>query len=316
MSKHITIAMATYNGERFLKEQLDSLVNQDYPSFDLVVSDDNSTDGTLEILKSYQDKLPMTILINNSTRGVNGNFENAIRNAKGELISICDQDDIWESNKLSSLADAIGDKMLVYSNSQLINADGNPIGKTLSKSKKYLFTDGKTPKNFYFYNSMFGHTTLFKRELLDKALPFPPATIVNYDGWLSIVASTDMGYLPKALTRFRMHDGNLTHKAEQPKERGSKKSKTNRKIDNYNKFTKVLEKLRFVQQRKVLDESEQKFLNSFILALETKLQNGFSWRFLYLMIRYNQELLHYKKPVSGFFKAFSYAFTPTQGTKS
>lgn len=96
----VSIAMATYNGERFLRKQLDSLFSQTRRPDEVVVCDDNSSDGTIDILKEYNLKYGLRYYVNSSSLGVNRNFFKAIELCTGDYIAICDQDDIWLPNKI------------------------------------------------------------------------------------------------------------------------------------------------------------------------------------------------------------------------
>ncbi|HJA88732.1 MAG TPA: glycosyltransferase, partial [Candidatus Parabacteroides intestinavium] len=100
LQKRVSIVMCTYNGERFLREQIDSLLNQTYPLYEIIIQDDSSTDGTRRVVQEYADKYDtIKPCINKAERGVNANFFSAMHLATGDYIAICDQDDIWEKNK-------------------------------------------------------------------------------------------------------------------------------------------------------------------------------------------------------------------------
>jgi glycosyltransferase involved in cell wall biosynthesis len=106
----ISIAMCTYNGERFIKEQLDSILNQTYKNFELIITDDDSSDKTITIIKEYikQDKR-IKLYQNNSNLGFIKNFEKAISLCSGDYIVLADQDDIWKVNKLEIFLEQIKD---------------------------------------------------------------------------------------------------------------------------------------------------------------------------------------------------------------
>ena len=100
-SIHVSIVICTYNGEHFLSEQMDSLLQQTYPVDEIIVQDDGSTDGTMAVLNGYAANNPVIKLFRNEGKhGVNNNFFSALRRASGEYIAICDQDDIWEPTKV------------------------------------------------------------------------------------------------------------------------------------------------------------------------------------------------------------------------
>lgn len=100
----VSVVMCTYNGEKFLREQLDSIVQQSYPIHELLIQDDQSTDRTTEIIKEYQARYPFIRLhINEKNLGFNANFHTALCSATGDFISISDQDDVWHPDKLKEM---------------------------------------------------------------------------------------------------------------------------------------------------------------------------------------------------------------------
>jgi glycosyltransferase involved in cell wall biosynthesis len=110
----ISIALCTYNGEKYLIEQLDTLVNQTYPKLEIIVVDDCSSDKTITILNDYLSKFPFIKLYQNEQNlGYIKNFEKAISLCNGELIALADQDDVWDLNKLTIMAEAINENMLL-----------------------------------------------------------------------------------------------------------------------------------------------------------------------------------------------------------
>lgn len=158
-TKRVSIALCTYNGERFLREQLDSLLAQTYPIFEIVAQDDGSTDRTMDILSEYAAANPtIKVYCNEAAHGVNGNFYSCISRCKGDLIAICDQDDIWDKRKIEKLVAAIGDKMLCTCRSRQFSADGS-----------YVHFDPREPNysllRMLYCTEISGHNILFKREM-------------------------------------------------------------------------------------------------------------------------------------------------------
>ena len=130
MQERVSIAIATYNGARFLREQLDSLCSQSRLPDEIIVCDDNSTDNTVKILEEYHKKGILTYYVNETNLGVNGNFLKAISLCKGDYIAICDQDDVWLPHKIEKSLNKIreiegGDYAVVFSAKNDIDADGN-----------------------------------------------------------------------------------------------------------------------------------------------------------------------------------------------
>ena len=203
----VSIAMASYNGERFITEQLDSILNQSYHNIELVIVDDCSKDETISIIKRYQEKFSNIKLFQNEMNsGVTKTFERAIQESKGEFIAISDQDDIWELNKIEILMNEIGFFDAVYSNSLLVDAHGNSLNKsftTIMNMKTY--TCGAP---FLLSNSVPGHTILMKKNFVEKILPFPKDML--FDLWIGFCAAGNNGikFVDKTLVKYRQHESN------------------------------------------------------------------------------------------------------------
>ena len=200
--KLVSIAMATYNGERYLHEQLESIYNQTYTNIEVVVCDDCSTDSTIDILEEYKNKKGLQYFQNNTNLGFVKNFEKAISLCKGEYIALADQDDIWNPNKLEQLLVIIGDNLLIHSDCKLINDDSEVI----SNSWRGDIKSHTSSVDFFFSNVVTGCTVLFKRDLLQKALPFPEG-LLYHDWWLGICAAevNRIVYTKETLVGYRQH---------------------------------------------------------------------------------------------------------------
>ena len=217
----VSIAMCTYNGEQFLREQLDSLINQDYKNYELIIVDDCSTDTTYSLLKEYAEKYSYIELhLNTTNLGFKKNFEKALSLVEGELIALCDQDDIWFPNKISTLAMEIGPNTLIFSNSEMVDEDGKSL-LTDFYSYKQIKPHSKTAwQSLIFDNFILGHNMLFRKELLRHALPMPNV-FKEHDHWLAIYAAStgSVAYLPAILGRYRVHGSNCTIKKKIRKKR-------------------------------------------------------------------------------------------------
>ena len=205
----ISVALCTYNGERYLREQLDSVLAQTYSNLEIVAVDDGSTDGTVELLREYQRRdARLRVYVNAQNLGFIGNFERAISLCRGLLIAPCDQDDVWLHHKLRTLAGCIGGHSMAYSDSELIDADGRTLG--VSMSRFWTMQDLNDPAAFALSNCVSGHAMLFRRELLEEQPQLPPD--VFHDWWLAIRAAARDGivYCPQKLVRYRQHGKNVT----------------------------------------------------------------------------------------------------------
>ena len=224
----VSIALCTYNGQEFLSPQLDSLLSQDYYNIEIVVIDDCSTDNTWHILQQYANEDKRVKLHRNERNiGYIHNFERAIKLCKGELIALADQDDIWESVKIKTLAEAIGDNIMVYHNSDFIDEKDRRIGDVTMASRFRMY-DGESCIPFIVANCIAGHATLFKRELIQYIFPFVDD---NYhDWWISYVAFNvgKVKYVDKVLVHYRQHKNSVTDSLELRKAAPVKKAKGDR----------------------------------------------------------------------------------------
>jgi glycosyltransferase involved in cell wall biosynthesis len=207
----ISIALATYNGERFLRQQLDSIYAQTYPRFEVIASDDASTDGTVSILKEYKNTHGLKFTVNKKNSGFVKNFENALKGCSGEFIALSDQDDVWHPDKLEVLLREIGGHSIICSDAELIDGNGAMIATSFERfSRKYDETDDQF-KFFVFRNYVTGCTSLISRDVITRSLPIPEG-VRYHDWWFAIVAATRGGvrYLPVPLLQYRQHGENDT----------------------------------------------------------------------------------------------------------
>lgn len=216
----LSIAMATYNGERFLREQLDSILAQTVTDFEVIVCDDCSTDCTVAILEEYArlDKR-FNIYKNTHNLGFKKNFEQAIGLCKGDYIALCDQDDIWYPDHLELLLKNIGDCVMCCGNSELVNANNQSLGKMLSEHDKFYYMPYPVRriifKLFFSGNPMQGASMLVQSEFVRRCLPIP-AGVGYHDAWLACcgcMESQGISYFFEPITRYRQHANNVTANA-------------------------------------------------------------------------------------------------------
>jgi glycosyltransferase involved in cell wall biosynthesis len=203
----ISVVMATYNGAAYLEAQLTSILAQSYSNIEVVIVDDASTDETIAIVNKFlQMHANISLYCNEFNLGYIKTFEKGMSLAKGAFIALSDQDDIWQLNKLVVLFDAMNGYELVYSNSLLVDANGNSTGKKMSDIKNQInYTDCL----MYTIGAWApGHAMLFKKELVDRCMPFP--AIVTHDFWLGFVAACngEVHYVDLPLVNYRQHASN------------------------------------------------------------------------------------------------------------
>ena len=209
----ISIAMATYNGERFLREQLDSILAQTVTDWELHICDDCSTDSTFSILEEYasNDKR-IHVHLNECNLGFKKNFERAISFCTGEYIALSDQDDVWVENHLEVLFKNLDERSLVCSNSEFIDVHGFRTGD-YSYPKDFFLSDDINQQFFQVLhiNPAQGCTMLFPSSFRESFLPFPDS-VKYHDYWIAIIASLQGGikYLPNILVLYRRHGRNVS----------------------------------------------------------------------------------------------------------
>jgi len=206
----ISIALCTYNGASYLRDQLESLLVQTYSNLEIVVADDASHDATISILREYEQRdTRLRVHVNPNNLGFGANFERALSLCSGAFIAPCDQDDVWLPTKIEDLHAAIGEHSVAYCDSEIINSQGQSQNYSISELCNMIST--RDPLNFAGANCVSGHAMLFRRELLVSALPVPEC--FYYDWWLAAVGASQRGviYCNRKLVRYRLHERNVTN---------------------------------------------------------------------------------------------------------
>lgn len=288
----ISIVMASYNGEAYICEQIDSILLQTFQNFELVVCDDCSTDSTWKILQNYSAAdSRIRIFQNENNLGFKNNFAKAISLTKGEYIALCDQDDIWESDHLEQLLNHLGNKMIACGDSLLVDSQNHSLDMTLSYQESLDFVPDDDMKKaysiFYFRSPFQGAGMLIRREFLDMALPIPQQ-VLYHDVWFSELACFcgGMNYFKKVISRYRQHNKNVTGGRNQ---RRPKFGTWLRKILRGKYLQdRSYAALQILQRINDLTEEQRHFLENVILHGERK--KTFSGRVLNSLF----ELIHYK----------------------
>lgn len=213
MKPLISIAMCTYNGEKFIKEQLDSIIQQSYENLEIIIVDDCSFDGTADILEDIK-KIDKRIVLyrNEQNLGFIKNFEKAISLCSGEYIALADQDDIWKHEKIKLFEKKIKDNVLIYSDAIFIDKYSNELGNELIRSSQNLCR-GACNKAFLLTNFLSGNTIMFKKELVEHILPIPEK-ISYHDIWIAFVASTygSIEFTEESMTYYRRYAEQVTNR--------------------------------------------------------------------------------------------------------
>ncbi len=214
----VTVAMCTYNGERYVQAQLDSIAAQTRSPDELVVHDDRSTDATLEVVRAFAARVsfPVRITINPVRLGSTTSFEHAIAAAEGQIISLCDQDDVWRLDKLARIEaafDAMPRVGCVFSDADVVGENLERLGYRLWESvrldhrKQRRMAAGAALEVLLQQNVVTGATMALRSEFRDLVLPIPPGWV--HDGWIALLAAAVGTCLPlnEPLVWYRQHAG-------------------------------------------------------------------------------------------------------------
>lgn len=210
----ISVAMATYNGEKFIKDQLESIIKQLSNNDEIVVSDDGSTDNTINIINSFNDK--RIRIIDGPKNGVKKNFENAISNCNGKYIFLSDQDDIWSDNKIKRVLETFEKEKCscVVHDCLVFDSDTK---KTIMDSF-YNFRKSKVGvlKNIW-KNSYIGCCMAFDRDLIKYIVPIPN-NIEMHDQWIGIISEKKGKsiFINDILLHYRRHSKNVSELEHHP----------------------------------------------------------------------------------------------------
>ncbi|SFN06906.1 glycosyltransferase family 2 protein [Variovorax sp. OV329] len=221
----LSVALCTYNGARYIAQQIRSICEQTLLPDEIVLSDDASRDDCVAIARQAHEAwasdphaVPrLRVLHNEKSLGITRNFEQAIEACEGEFIALCDQDDIWHPEKARRLMDAMHAgrlPSLVHTDARLVDSQGHPLGVTLFESLSVTRDElagihgGKGFDVLLRRNLVTGATAAFRRSLLDHALPFPPEWL--HDEWLGVLAAATGGVevLEWSSIDYRQHGAN------------------------------------------------------------------------------------------------------------
>jgi glycosyltransferase involved in cell wall biosynthesis len=213
----ISIAMCTFNGERFLGAQLDSINGQHRPPDELVVCDDGSSDNTIGIVKEFarRSSFPTQLVINEKKLGSTKNFEKAISLCRGSIIALADQDDVWYPYKLGRIESVFAESTLtvaVFSDADLIDDETRPVGSLLwptfsfDSEKQRQFANGDALNVLIRHPVVTGATMAFRRDMFEALASIPENEI--HDRWISflLAARGDFAIIVEPLMQYRRHE--------------------------------------------------------------------------------------------------------------
>ena len=281
----ISVALCTYNGAKFLSEQLKSIADQTLPVDEMVVCDDRSKDNTIEIIEAFaaQSAFPVHIYVNEVNLGSTKNFEKCLSLCTGDIIVLCDQDDKWRADRVQKQVDyllANPEKDAVFCDAMKMDDDSKPVGSTIweeiafDANQQKQWKDGKAHEILFTGFIVTGATLAIRKSCLERLMPFPThVQDLIHDAWIALVLSLEgkIDFIPETLVYYRIHAsqqvgfGNKIPKVELKdrfnRDRTKKlvplKEKGNKLLGMY----LLLEALPFVPQEKLikLDQAQKHF---------------------------------------------------------
>ncbi len=201
----VSVAMATYNGEKFIKEQIETILKNLKENDELIISDDCSTDKTLDIINSFKDK--RIKVLDGPKKGIKQNFNNAIINCSGDYIFLSDQDDYWMDNKVKTVLEYFNknDVILIQHDAIVVDGNDNVLFESFAEHRKV-----KTGiiKNLI-KNSYHGCCMVFKKELIKEITPIPN-DIYLHDQWIGMIAELNgkTMFINEKLIKYRRYESN------------------------------------------------------------------------------------------------------------
>lgn len=263
----IQVLLAVFNGERFIEEQVASILNQSYSDIHLVIRDNASCDNTVKILKRLQEEHPekITVLFSETNDGVIGNFARLAEYATAPYVMFSDADDVWNKDKIALSFEKMQDLENIYGKEMplLVHSDLKVVDKELQEihpsfwSYSRINPENTTLSRQLVQNVVTGCTTLINRSLLKISLPFPDH-IIMHDWWLGLVAIVlgKVSLLPTPTMLYRQHGGNDT---------GAKR---------YGLFSLIQRFRNAKEKEKIIHNNAKKYLQA--LALKSRFQNELS----------------------------------------
>jgi glycosyltransferase involved in cell wall biosynthesis len=223
MNQLVDILLPAFNGEKYLSEQIDSLLRQSYSNWRLIIRDDLSTDGTVSLINEYRDKYPDMLLVLDSQSiklGVTGSYECLMHASTARYVAFCDQDDVWHADKLLLQMEKMQELEELHGNAVpiLVHTDLTVVDKQLELlgssfwSYQHLNPAKMTRlSRMLVQNCITGCAAIVNRPLIDLALPIPEEAIMH-DWWLGLIAVSEgvVSHIKTPTVKYRQHDNNDT----------------------------------------------------------------------------------------------------------
>ncbi|HMG83870.1 MAG TPA: glycosyltransferase [Ferruginibacter sp.] len=293
----VSVVLCTYNGDKYLEAQLQSILTQTYSSLEIIICDDASTDSTQQLISNYALKDDrISYFFNEKNIGVNKNFEQGFLKAAGEFIAIADQDDIWKPEKIQKqLALFFADDIvLVHIGSAVFTGTELPTQKIFKTGE--LLMQGNDFRKLLLRNTVAGHNIMLRKKMLTYAMPLP--TTVYYDWWLCQIATVQGNIAASAeiLAYQRWHENNVTVK----KRKGNKQSRE--------EFIERLAALKAFVGIKGIAAKDLLFSTTLLSKYAELQDKQFSFQLFLFLLRNARTMFFYKKKPLPYFSYLKAAY--------
>lgn len=292
----IDILLATYNGEKFVKEQIESILNQTYENFNLIISDDASTDNTLNILEEYEKKdTRIKVFKKEKNKGLIDNFEFLLKNVTSDYFMFSDQDDIWKKDKIEKSINKLKEENsgLVYTDLEIVDEKLNVIYPSYWKYKQIYIKIIKY-NNFealYLNNFVTGCTILAKSKYIKDILPLPRnSKFVLHDYWTALIVSAKdkISYVEEPTIQYRQHKNNRVGSSRKSDQLENFEDLRNLfikvKIEHFEVFKENIEKIKTKEISKYTNEALKYFEN----LKKVKYINLKNWNLFFRLYKYEE----------------------------
>ncbi|MFN3300383.1 MAG: glycosyltransferase family 2 protein [Sediminibacterium sp.] len=291
----VSVILATYNGELYIREQVDSILRQTYKNIEIIFVDDCSSDKTVSILDSIcHNYSHCSLIINTENMGYIRNFEKGMMMAKGEFIAPADQDDIWLPEKIEKLIEATNNETnITYCDSLLIDYKGESLSKRLSEIKQLINFNNCIM--FAIGNSAAGHAMIIRRKVVFDAMPFP--TMIPHDHWLGFIASLtgEVKFINEVMVHYRQHSSSVFGAVKSIDSNGKKIGVIKKRITKEEKFLQIRKRVKLMLDKCPEELTvEYRFYERLLASyVDFSIINNF--RRSILFFQYNRLILSFKK---------------------
>lgn len=294
----VSVVMCTYNGSKYVEQQLNSIICQTYPLYEILIFDDCSTDDTVKKIKTIADEHSViNVTVNHVNIGFSKNFENALQHATGEVIAIADQDDIWMCNKIEKLIHAWKeDCPLIYCDSYVFK---NQLPDKPKPKPKYRRFEGSDARKLFYFNTVSGHAVMMRRNFVSLIMPF--ADGIYYDWWAAVVAAYNGGvqYHPETLVLQRQHESNITIEGSNGGTKAIRRSKHKELVVTH---------LKVFKNAPGMPADYKNFAEQLLIHLQRSQLNNFYIPLFLFMLKHSRLLFNFKIRKVGFISYIKHSY--------